>query len=411
MADVHLGARKYGEKAIYDDVLQAFEESLDELARERVDALVLAGDLFDSPHPDNNVMAFAVRKLRQLTSKGVKVIAARGEHDTPGRREPSPLDVLSEAIDGFTAPFPRSARPEELIDSITVKMDSVGFVVHPFMKVSVEERRELYSKVLRPLYERRIRELRSSGRKAVLVAHFSVEPILVYDAVTNLTELPDADYIALGHVHRRCLRCVTPPGRAVAWYAYPGSLYPLDVSESELQHRRGPLLVDLSGQEPSVQEVEVSVRRHYVVEAEVRDPKDVERAVRAALKDISGAPQGKEPLVHVKLRVGVKVPTRLVELASSRVARERGVIIIPHMTRVPEEEEEAASARQAKGPESLNPLDVFRTELKLDEFTSKMLMELIAAASEGSEEGVEAALDKLASWPRSLELLRGLASQ
>ncbi len=410
MADVHLGARKYGERAIYEDVLQAFEESIEQLTRERVDVLVLSGDLFDSPHPDNDVMAFAVRKLRQLTSRGVRVIAARGEHDTPGRKEKSPLDVLSAAIEGFQAPFPSGARGDELLDLITVRMNGVGFVVHPFLKVSVDERRELYASVLRPLYERRVKELKSSGLKTVFVAHFSVEPILMYDAVANLTELPEADYVALGHVHRRCIRCVTPPGRTGVWYAYPGSLYPLDVSESELQHRRGPLLVDLTGQEPSVQEIDVAVRRHYVVEAELRDPKDVEGALRAALGNVTRPPQGKEPLVHVRLRVGVKVPTRLVELASAKVARERGVIVVPHMTRV-SEEGEAAPAREAKGPEGLSPIDVFRSELRLDEFTSKVLAELITAASEGSEEGVEDALEKLASWPKSLELLRGLASQ
>jgi len=106
MADVHLGARKYGERAFYEDIFQAFEESVEEIVKDRVRALVIAGDLFDSPHPDNATLAFALRKLRELTSRGVKVIAARGEHDTPGRREPSPLDVLAEALEGFHAPQP-----------------------------------------------------------------------------------------------------------------------------------------------------------------------------------------------------------------------------------------------------------------------------------------------------------------
>ncbi len=408
MADVHLGARKYGEKAIYDDVLQAFEESLEGLARERVDALVISGDLFDSPHPDNYVMAFAIRRLRDLTSRGVRVVAARGEHDTPGRKEPSPLDVLSEAVEGFLAPYPAGARSEEIIDRVTVRLGALALVVHPFIKVSVEERRNLYANALRPLYERRVAELRSSGTRAVFVAHFSVEPILSYDAVAHLTELPEADYVALGHVHRRCVRCVVPPGRPGLWYAYPGSLYPLDVNESSQQHKRGPLIVDLTGDEPSVQELEVSVRRHYVVESEVRDPKDVDRVIRGAVGGVSRQQGEKDPLIHLRLRVGVRVPTRLVELASAKVARERGLIIIPHMTRVPEEEV-AGAARGT--PESLSPMDIFASELHLDEFTSKVLMELIAAASEGSDEGVEGALEKLAAWQRSLELLRGLASQ
>ena len=48
MADVHLGARKYGERAFYEDIFQAFEESIEEIVKDRVRALVIAGDLFDS---------------------------------------------------------------------------------------------------------------------------------------------------------------------------------------------------------------------------------------------------------------------------------------------------------------------------------------------------------------------------
>ncbi|MGC9072242.1 MAG: metallophosphoesterase family protein [Acidilobus sp.] len=409
MADVHLGARKYGERAIYEDVSQAFEESLNEVIRERARYLVIAGDLFDSPHPDNWVLAFAVRKLKDLASRGVKVIAARGEHDTPGRREPSPLDVLSEAVDGFYAPRPgQGAKVEEIVGSTTLRLGEIAFLVYPFIKVSAEERRDIYANILRPAYERASRELRSSGVKTVFVAHFAVEPIFRFDAVAAVSELPLADYVALGHVHRRCVRCVTPPDRQDLWYAYPGSLYPLDVSEAAEGHKRGPIFVDLSGGEPSFNEVDVRVRRHFVVEADVRDPKEVDRVVRAAVSKVSRSPGEREPLVHLKLNVGVKVPSRLVELAASRVARERNLIIVPHVTRVPEEQ---PSAGKGAGRESLSPVDVFRDELRLDEFTAKVLLELVTAASEGSEEAIEGVLEKLISWPRSMEQLRGLMSQ
>ena len=133
--------------------------------------------------------------------------------------------------------------------------------------------------------------------------------------------------------------------------------------------------------------------------------------IRASVSKISRSPGEKEPLVHIRLNVGVKVPARLIELAASKVAKETGLILIPHVTRIPEDEDGREASRQATGRESLNPIEEFREELRLDEFTAKLLSELIVAASEGDEEGVESVLDKLASWPKSLEQLRGLVSQ
>ncbi|MCG2890143.1 MAG: metallophosphoesterase [Acidilobus sp.] len=416
MADVHLGARKYGERAFYEDIFQAFEESVEEIVKDRVRALVIAGDLFDSPHPDNATLAFALRKLRELTSRGVKVIAARGEHDTPGRREPSPLDVLAEALEGFYAPQPppglkltSAAECLKAIERMTVIDGKLAFMIYPFFKVSVNERRDIF-RVLASCYDRRAEELRSLGLSVVFMGHFSLDPVFTYDAIASLTELPKARYIALGHVHDRCVRCVVPPGRPDLWYAYPGSLYPLDVSEAERDHKRGPLIVDLSGDEPVVQEVNIAVRRHVVLDAEVRDPKDVDRAIRAAVGKVVRAPNEKEPLVHLRLKVGVRVPSSVIELSASRVSGERGLIIIPHITRVSDEKTET-KALPERGPESLDPLDVIKAEVGLDELTSKAILDLIVAASEGNEEAIEKALEKLASWPNSLEALRRLAVQ
>jgi len=115
-------------------------------------------------------------------------------------------------------------------------------------------------------------------------------------------------------------------------------------------------------------------------------------------------------LVHLRLKVGVRVPSSVIELSASRVSGERGLIIIPHITRVSDEKAET-KALPERGPESLDPLDVIKAEVGLDELTSKAILDLIVAASEGNEEAIEKALEKLASWPKSLESLRRLAVQ
>ncbi|MEB3773495.1 MAG: DNA repair exonuclease, partial [Desulfurococcales archaeon] len=85
LADLHLGARPYGFREREEDILESFDNVVDMILEERPDIVVIAGDLFDKPRPDNQVLRRAIRGLRRVTSQGIPVVAAHGEHDTPGR--------------------------------------------------------------------------------------------------------------------------------------------------------------------------------------------------------------------------------------------------------------------------------------------------------------------------------------
>ena len=410
LADVHLGARKYGERAIYEDVREAFERSVDEIARERPEVIIIAGDLFDSPHPDNEVLRFAVSKFKELGGRGFKVVAAHGEHDTPGTaREPSILSVLASAIDGFAAPRPRPGVKDlrELVEDTTVSVGPLKIFVYPFVKTSIDERRRLASGLLR-LYGAEVSEARRGGAKAVFVAHFSLQEVFPFDYVASISDLPRADYVALGHVHTRCIACMGRGPNGVT-YAYPGSLYPLDIVEVEAQKQRnyvrGPLLVDLSSDEPVVHEVKVDVRAHEIAEASLTDPTDIEGPLRRAVAPYRGR-GGKPPIVHLRLSVSSRIPMRLVESKANKVGSELGLIIIPHVTRVLDEGARGAGARARPSAEALSPEEVLRQEVGLDDFTAKLVMELIRAAEEGSDEEIDKVLSKMSGWEPTLRRLR-----
>ncbi len=413
MSDIHLGARKYGENVIYEDVFEAFERSLDEIAREHVEVLVIGGDLFDSPHPDNETMLRALRLLKGASERGIKIFAVHGEHDTPGRREVSPLVVLSEAISGFKAPTPLGSnlsREPEIVNLMTVDYNGLRLLLYPFFKLSIEERRSIYQR-LRPYYDAKVREARSEGLRTIFVAHIPVDPVFRFkeETVTSVMSFPRVEYVALGHIHERHIgsqRLVD----GEQWYAYPGSLYPLDVLESANTHKRGPLLVDLSSKEGvSISEVNVEVRKHFVLSARVKDVMSVGTAIRATISKVAGSSvNGKGPLVHLKVEVPPGVPARLIESEASRVAKDLNLIIIPHLVRVSEEGEgKPRTPHDDTG--RVDVKNVLLNEVGLDEVTSKVIEELIGQAAEGDEQAIESALEKLASWPKSLETLRRLA--
>ena len=47
------------------------------------DVATFAGDLFDTPDPDNETLGVVVRNLLRLSQVGVECILVSGNHDTP----------------------------------------------------------------------------------------------------------------------------------------------------------------------------------------------------------------------------------------------------------------------------------------------------------------------------------------
>ncbi|KIT14951.1 metallophosphoesterase family protein [Jannaschia aquimarina] len=134
-ADLHLGSplRAAGARdagAVLDRAVGGVVERIADLAlREKVQAVILAGDIFDSDAPDVTLRARFLAQLRRLTGAGIAVIAIRGNHDElldlgrfgpPGdgiflldRETPTALvgDVAFHGL-GFEGRAPRSTLPD-----------------------------------------------------------------------------------------------------------------------------------------------------------------------------------------------------------------------------------------------------------------------------------------------------------
>ena len=81
VSDVHLGTRQYGLKERYEDFLKAFEE-FGKSIPVGVDAVVIGGDLFDSPRPDAKSVLVAQRVVGEIQEgHGIPVYGIDGNHD------------------------------------------------------------------------------------------------------------------------------------------------------------------------------------------------------------------------------------------------------------------------------------------------------------------------------------------
>lgn len=322
IADVHLGARPYNLEFRRDDIYRVFEEIVEVALRERPEAVVVAGDLFDKPRPQLRDIKRAVEALKLLEQRGIPVVAAHGEHDTPHVKESTVLSILDAALDNFKAPTLRSG--SDLSEMVVEPTRGLGVYIVPFIRGTDEERRRLFLRAM----DRLASIAREREGVKVLLGHFGLDEEIKFDAIASSTDLPrEFSYAALGHVHRQSIRldAQTP-------YAYPGVMDPLRREEVGLAGC--PLLVDLSGDAPVVDKVKLSRRRPQyvaVVRLEARGRPGLTSYIggevrRAILSATPRRGEGLEPLIHLVVKSSSSaVPKALILQEAKRAAAEAGV--------------------------------------------------------------------------------------
>ena len=69
---------------------QAFERTVGLCLEERVDALMIAGDLYDGDLRSMKTAVFFGSQMRRLTEAGIRVFIIRGNHERRSRRQEDP---------------------------------------------------------------------------------------------------------------------------------------------------------------------------------------------------------------------------------------------------------------------------------------------------------------------------------
>ncbi|MFY1702976.1 exonuclease SbcCD subunit D [Micromonospora sp. WMMA1923] len=247
-SDWHLGRQLHG--LSLHDAHQAFVDHLVDVARsERVDAVLIAGDLYDRavPPPDA-VGLWDQAQTRLVVEAGTSVVVIAGNHDSPAR-----LGVGSRLLEraGVHVRVGTAAVGTPVLledDETRVACYPVPFL-EPASAVTdwaVEERshaaalRVAMGKVRSDLAVR-------PGYRSVVMAHAFVSGGQQCDterdiSVGGVQHVPGAvfegvDYVALGHLHGR--------QRLAEGLRYSGS--PLAFSFSEAAHIKSSYLVDLDG--------------------------------------------------------------------------------------------------------------------------------------------------------------------
>ncbi len=266
-SDWHLGRQFHGVSLLEEQA--AAIARIAELAREHaVDAVLIAGDLYDRAIPPAEAVALFNDALAQLSADGTAVVAIAGNHDSHVRV--SVYDPLLSAF-GVTIRGDRQRAQEPVLVTPRAGGPPVAIYPLPYLEPAVDGPalagapvRLRHEEVTRLAIERIRADL--AGRPAhrsVLVAHTFVAGGETSDSERELTignvdrvgvdAFAGFDYVALGHLHGS----QQLDGPRVA---YSGT--PLAYSFSEQHHVKSVRIVELAADgTPSVQVVPLGVGR------------------------------------------------------------------------------------------------------------------------------------------------------
>ena len=241
ISDLHIG------KVVNDfSMLEEQKLILDQLvslaAENKVDALVIAGDIYDRAIPPGEAVSLFDQFLTKLSDQEIQIIMISGNHDSPERISFGEHLLCARGVH-IAGVWNRQAK--------RVLLGDTEFVLLPFFKPVREEETDSNSAVARAL-ERYWQQEQEEGleKQRVLITHFFVtdqgkEPALSESETTihvggldnvEASLFDGFDYVALGHIHR-CQQI----GERPVWYS--GST--LKYSFGECGQEKCALLVNL----------------------------------------------------------------------------------------------------------------------------------------------------------------------
>lgn len=255
-ADIHLdsplrGLERY-EGAPVEEVRgatrRAFENMVQCALREKVDFVVIAGDLYDGDWPDFNTGLFFAKAMAELGESGIAVYVIRGNHDAASkltRSLPLPKNVHL---------FPDKAPGTQTDDNLGLAVHGQSFATAAVL----DDLAVNYPQALPGYFNLGVLHTSLTGRPG-------------HDNYAPTTELvlksKGYDYWALGHVHAREIVARDP------WIVYPGNMQGRHIRE---QGQKGCELVTVEDGKIVLEQVPLDVLRWGLLDLDVSGVKDLD---------------------------------------------------------------------------------------------------------------------------------------
>ncbi|RZN66986.1 MAG: DNA repair exonuclease [Candidatus Methanolliviera hydrocarbonicum] len=246
ISDNHLGFRQFGLFERENDFYDVFDRAVEEIIKERPDFVIHSGDLFEASRPPTRALLLVQRSFSRLKDENIPIYAIPGNHDTIMRKNTYPPQILYEM---FGLKLISKKNPFYVQDGVFIGGS-------PYIS-------KYYSKSLKE----RIKFLGERSKdydKSILVLHQAIDKYLPYEFELKIGDLPKCfDYYALGHIHNRI---IDDFGRGRLAYSGSTEIWKIDELKNYKKKGKGFYLVDLDGDIPDVQGVNLEMSREVIEE-------------------------------------------------------------------------------------------------------------------------------------------------
>jgi len=307
-ADWHLGRSLYGRKR-YEEFSLFLDWLIQTIEEQKVDVLLIAGDVFDTTTPSNRAQELYYRFLCRISTSCCRhVVVIAGNHDSPTFLN-APKELLrvlnvhvvgsmTDSLDDEVIVLYRDENPEAIICAVPYLRDKDIRTVEPGETVDdknaklVEGLKKHYADVC-AIAEKKRNEFTSVGHldiPIVAMGHLFTAGGKAGDGVRELyvgslahvgaEVFPSSiDYLALGHLH------VSQTVAKIDHIRYCGS--PIPIGFGEASHQKKVVLIEFNGLTPNILEFPVPCFQQLVRIVGSLD--DIQKKLKELKKEESSA--------------------------------------------------------------------------------------------------------------------------
>lgn len=287
LADLHLGTETYGRRdpdtglsTRLLDALRCLDTAVSHALSDSVDLVVIAGDVFDRPHPDPISQREFGLRIARLSREGIPVVIVLGDHDLPtsltaadGLASLTSLEVPGVTVCRVPQVFVVETN-EGAVEIAALPAAAASDLVTGNERASLT--REQVSQLARQRLTERVASLdraRQGSLPSLLLGHLSVEGARAGSEVGMLVNrgysIPREalvatgfDYLALGHLHRHQGLALDGSGPPII---YAGSIDRLDFDDANVV--KGFVIADIGDGRPRYELLPTPARRFLTIRA------------------------------------------------------------------------------------------------------------------------------------------------
>ncbi|MEQ1901696.1 MAG: DNA repair exonuclease [Devosia sp.] len=290
-ADLHLGSPFRGLAQKDEAVARRFAEAtrnafstlIDRAVEEKVDFVVIAGDVYDGEWKDNAIGLFFNREMARLSREGIPVYVLKGNHDADSVVTKSV--TLPESVHQFDTRKPQTFQ----LDDLRVALHGQGFSD----RAATENLALKYPAPVPGWFNIGVLHTSLSGRPP----HANYAPCTVEELQSR-----GYDYWALGHVHEFEIVAKHPS------IVFPGNLQGRNIRESGA---KGAVLVSVTdGRTQTIERLVVDDARWHLAVIDVTgigDLAELLSRVEASLAAAAAEADGRQVALRVQLHGATEI--------------------------------------------------------------------------------------------------------